>query len=381
MGQAANTARRRLQRIVDPFARDLRPAVADELVLTQWQRMYGYLPELSLAIALTTIAATFALLGELPWWQQFTPPALMLLGCGWLIFKFRRERGRVDVDHARRELRHAPRLAGAIGIVAGVWCVSAFTETEQYYCIVAPVFVALSVLMASNCLASVPLAATTAIVTSFSPIVVKMLMFDNLGIRCIAVMMIVIGAMQARLIYAKFDETVRTIELRHDLEALADTDALTGLDNRRRFDACLGERLAAAPEKVIVAMIDLDGFKPANDRFGHAAGDAVLVEVGRRLVQLFPESPSVARIGGDEFAVILPPGPTGHDAAKAVRAAIGLPFAIDPDVISITAGVGIARAPVDGRSVTDLMRAADRALYADKARKAARTRASSGVSA
>ena len=371
MGQAAKVVRQSWTRISNPFARDLDTAVADELAVTQWRRLYGHLPELSLAIALTTLAATLALFGDLPYWQQFTPPVLLIVGCGWLMYKWRYERTEPDVGHARRELARAPWLAAAIGLVAGLWCANAFTETEKFYCVVAPAFVALSILMATNCLASVPHAALAAVVTAFAPITTKMLFFDNLGIRCIAVMMIVIGAMQLRLIYAKFDETVRTIRLGHELKLLAETDPLTGLHNRRVFDAQLAGRLSDPQACVTVAMIDLDGFKPANDRYGHAAGDAILIEVGRRLHRLFPEATSVARIGGDEFAIILPHGATGFAEADAVRAILGLPFVVDDAIITISAGVGVAQSPDDGTTVTTLMRAADRALYADKASRRA----------
>lgn len=358
-----------------PFDRDMPGAIRDELVHVQHDRLRALLPMMCLAVVLTCLAATLALHGDLPWWRQFVPPAILVGACGFLVWRWSRDRESVPLATARTRLDRAPFLSGALGLVAGLWSVSAFSETEMYYCVVAPVFVTLSVLMAANCLASAPNAAVTAVVASFLPIVIKMLAFDNLGIRCIAVMMVVMAAMQLHLIYAKFDETVRTISLGHELKTLADTDPLTGLQNRRAFDASLTRLLARADYRVAVAMIDLDGFKPANDRYGHAAGDAVLVEVGKRLHGLFPQSPAIARIGGDEFALVLPKATTGATEANAVRAALGLPFAVGDDVITISAGVGVAQTPKDGTSVPELMRAADRALYTDKARRGRRTRA------
>jgi diguanylate cyclase len=196
-----------------------------------------------------------------------------------------------------------------------------------------------------------------------------MLMFPNLGIRCIAIMLLVIGAMQLRLIYSKFDETVRMIVLQQELRALAATDPLTGLANRRAFNDALAKALSAPTGTVSIAMVDLDGFKPANDRFGHAAGDAILVGVAERLTKLFPGATSIARLGGDEFAMLFAPGLTevaAFDASKAIRAMLSLPYAADVDMISISASVGIAVCPT-GSPAEALANMADAALYADKA--------------
>lgn len=92
------------------------------------------------------------------------------------------------------------------------------------------------------------------------------------------------------------------------LEHLAVTDELTGLLNRRGFQASLKQALALArryDENGVLVYVDLDGFKPINDTYGHAAGDEVLRRVGRALVDNVRETDSVGRMGGDEFAVLL----------------------------------------------------------------------------
>lgn len=354
-----------------PFDSVPSAAVRDELVFLQFARLREHIPVLSIALLLTSVAAATALYGDLPFLMQFLPPAIIVTACIALVLRWRHRATPSAVADAFRPLANAPRVAGLLGLIAGIWCVNAFSETEQYYCVVAPVFVALSVLMAANCLACVPNAATAAVVGTITPIAIKMLLFPNLGIRCIAIMLIVIGAMQLRLIYGKFDETVRMIALQQELRALAETDPLTGVANRRAFDDALARALAAPEGAVSIAMVDLDGFKPANDRFGHAAGDAILVEVAKRLKDLFGHAACVARMGGDEFALLFAPGlsePAARDAAKAVRAVLSLPYRCGDDVISISASAGFAMAPV-GSPADALVSMADAALYADKAER------------
>ncbi len=352
-----------------PFDSAPSPDVRDELVFLQFARLRDHIPILSLALILTSIAATTALFGDLPYIMQFSPPVIIVVACISLAIRWHKRAVPKRVADAFKPLANAPRVAGLLGLIAGFWCINAFSETEQYYCVVAPVFVALSVLMAANCLASVPNAATTAVIGTITPIAIKMLMFPNLGIRCIAIMLIVIGAMQLRLIYGKFDETVRMIVLQQELRALAATDPLTGLANRRAFDDELFKALAASTGPVSVAMVDLDGFKPANDRFGHAAGDTILVAVAQRLAKLFPNASCVARFGGDEFALLFAPGLTeaaALDAAKAIRSVLSLPYTAGHHIITISASAGIAAAPA-GSPTEALLSMADAALYTDKA--------------
>jgi diguanylate cyclase (GGDEF)-like protein len=110
--------------------------------------------------------------------------------------------------------------------------------------------------------------------------------------------------------------------------------------------------------------LDLDGFKPVNDRHGHAAGDAVLKEIARRLSALLRKSDTVARIGGDEFAVILDnPGDSAERVAEKCREAIGLPLRFEGQDISVGVSIGLALFPIDGLTEEDLLKTADGAMY------------------
>ncbi|MEU8813714.1 sensor domain-containing diguanylate cyclase [Actinoplanes sp. NPDC048796] len=156
----------------------------------------------------------------------------------------------------------------------------------------------------------------------------------------------------------------------------AQHDALTGLPNRRRMQDALGASLREQP--VGVLFVDLDGFKPVNDAHGHEAGDELLRQVARRLTGCVREGDVLARVGGDEFVVLMPgvAGDTDTGAAcDRIRSAIEKPFTIDGIDVRIGASVGVHLAPSAG-DPDEALRAADHAMYAVK--KSGRDRRSTG---
>lgn len=152
----------------------------------------------------------------------------------------------------------------------------------------------------------------------------------------------------------------------------ADHDALTGLPNRNLFDDRLRTATVKARrhgDRFALMLVDLDRFKSVNDRLGHLAGDALLVEVGQRLQACVRASDTVARLGGDEFAVVLEEV-DGPDAVREVAARIcadmARPFELAEGLAQIGASVGVVLGPDDAANATELMRRADAALYAVK---------------
>jgi diguanylate cyclase (GGDEF)-like protein len=160
-----------------------------------------------------------------------------------------------------------------------------------------------------------------------------------------------------------------THEDRSRLASLAGTDPLTGLGNRRTFDALLAaeaERAARHDDLLSLVLLDIDHFKGVNDRFGHQQGDRVLMEVGRRLVAIARRGEAIARIGGEEFAWILPrTGAEGSEAAaaRALSAIADAPF---EGVGRLTLSAGVCDLGAAG-SADEMVAAADRMLYRAKA--------------
>jgi diguanylate cyclase (GGDEF)-like protein len=155
-------------------------------------------------------------------------------------------------------------------------------------------------------------------------------------------------------------------------EKLARHDPLTGLPNRRFFVEKLDQVLltTTVDSQSAVLMLDLDGFKSINDAYGHAVGDQVLVEFAQRISATMRFGAVFIRIGGDEFAVIVPKiesldGPTA--LARRITAAVAEPFLIGHISTSVGVGIGIAVAPSDGMDPEILVQRADRALYRAKA--------------
>ncbi|MHB9132754.1 MAG: putative bifunctional diguanylate cyclase/phosphodiesterase [Armatimonadota bacterium] len=157
------------------------------------------------------------------------------------------------------------------------------------------------------------------------------------------------------------------------LNFLAYYDDLTGLPNRFLFTDRLQNILARTHRRyslIAVMFIDLDRFKEVNDSLGHNIGDKLLCEVARRLTECVREGDTVARMGGDEFVLILTDlKDAGHDAettALRVLASFDEPFLIEDYVIDTTPSIGITVAPDDGSSVDSLMKNADLAMYRAK---------------
>jgi diguanylate cyclase (GGDEF)-like protein len=160
------------------------------------------------------------------------------------------------------------------------------------------------------------------------------------------------------------------------LAEIAHHDQLTGLPNRRLLSDRIGQTLARSHRNgtaLAVLFLDLDGFKPINDQYGHEAGDEALIQVGRRLSMVVREVDTLARVGGDEFVIVIsdldPTAEKATAAASAVAAkcleAISAPMTIKGEAQTVGASIGIALG--DGNSSFDeLLSMADNAMYKAK---------------
>ncbi|MBR0840571.1 EAL domain-containing protein [Bradyrhizobium liaoningense] len=159
------------------------------------------------------------------------------------------------------------------------------------------------------------------------------------------------------------------------IERLAHYDSLTSLANRNLFKERIDEALASHPRPdappFAVLLLDLDKFKSVNDALGHQCGDALLKQVAGRIKAQISDVDTAARIGGDEFAVIVAPGQVStQDGAATLAArlvqAIAEPYQIDGHPVVIGCSIGIAVAPEHGSRVDEILRNADLALYKSK---------------
>jgi len=171
---------------------------------------------------------------------------------------------------------------------------------------------------------------------------------------------------------AVFSDLETHHEVKQRLHHLAYYDALTGLPNRLLFRDRLELTLAQARragEGVALMFVDLDRFKRVNDTLGHSRGDRILQAVAERITGAVRDSDTVARIGGDEFTVIVPglgSPPAATKVARKILAALEAPFALERREFFISASIGIAMYPEDGKDLESLTRRADIAMYRAK---------------
>jgi len=166
------------------------------------------------------------------------------------------------------------------------------------------------------------------------------------------------------------------LRMEERIRQLAHYDELTGLPNRALFHDRLKQALLLAQRgehRVGLLYVDLDGFKPVNDNYGHHVGDAVLKATAERLRQAVRASDTVARMGGDEFTAILAPIDGTSDAerlALRVGQAFETPIAVDDVMLRVGASVGFAVYPDHGSSIEDLLQVADGHMYRAKSERA-----------
>src|SRR6187549_1990785 len=184
----------------------------------------------------------------------------------------------------------------------------------------------------------------------------------------------IFAALRVKAAHAELRERNQQLEsMLHSVEALASTDPLTGLFNRRRFADVLKREFAVTKRyrnTLSCLIVDIDHFKQINDRFGHDAGDQVLKEVARRIVGSLREVDLAARYGGEEFAILLPHTSKKDAKIVAERLLSNLrkqQFNFGSELVRVTASVGCAgNTDVASGQAEDLVKAADLALYEAK---------------
>ena len=181
------------------------------------------------------------------------------------------------------------------------------------------------------------------------------------------------GEITPRMLERSLRYAAKLADTLEAMRQLATRDELTGLLNRREFDRILQEeehRATRFGHGLALVMVDVDHFKSINDTHGHPAGDALLREVARRLNTCVRSVDRVARVGGEEFGLILVQ--SDHDAALQVARRVCAAVSTEPVrvnetlAISVTVSAGVAALPNDASTITTLIAAADKALYAAK---------------
>jgi diguanylate cyclase (GGDEF)-like protein len=190
----------------------------------------------------------------------------------------------------------------------------------------------------------------------------------DISVTILAALMAIIATwLLMNLLQGRLDAKIR--ETSEDLQRISDTDSLTGLPNRRCFHSTLEQLIADNPQgKLAMFFMDLDGFKPINDGYGHSVGDQVLKVVATRIRVAAGKATLVARLGGDEFVILF----TGYltkglldQYATAIINSVSAPISVGPHELKVTTSVGIAMYPDDAEAAR-LIACADAAMYRAK---------------
>lgn len=356
-----------LQKLIPPVPETVR----DEFAILSATRLQNQSRALFLAMFLTIPFVLYASSAGAEPWIRYGMPLAMASCCllGYIsLIKDRNASG--SPERAYKFIAEATFFSAAICVLVSIWCVLSWVHAPPDMRLFYPFTLAMGSLTTIYTLATIRLAAILNIIIGIVPItIILALSGDPLGWSA-AASLIMVTTFLYRLITQQNDQSIHLLVLQHEMRQLAHTDPLTGLFNRRVLSEHLERQTAEENHQraFTVALIDLDAFKPINDKFGHAVGDQLLIEVANRLRDACGDNGIVARIGGDEFAILLSPDSTISISACAdhMLAALVPPCKIQDHVIRVQASVGIASWPRDGMTAKSLLEAADKQLYAVK---------------
>ncbi len=277
-------------------------------------------------------------------------------------------------DQARRAamLKSAARTTNILLALFAAWGTVTLHVGLYSHPLVVPMSMMFGGICVTHSLVSLRGASIGGMALTVFPMAFAMMMTGDVHFYALGVILIVVGFLQVRINFEQYRNMIAALLLEAENRALAHTDSLTGLANRRAIMAALDDAevdFARGGPAFGVALIDLDGFKAVNDEHGHHAGDFVLETVAERLRALKGPHDMPGRLGGDEFIILFQNLKGPEDAA--LRAAhylvnLGGTCDLDGQTLTVRASLGYAAAPLHGETAQRLLHVADKALYAAK---------------
>jgi diguanylate cyclase (GGDEF)-like protein len=358
-------------------------------LLRNTRRSPRQIPVLYVLLVVNTAALAYTHFGSAPILLSVYIPGLLCGICAlrltlWL---FRTARSHTATE-ARSQMRKTVVLSGILGLSFGSWAISLYGYGDAYQQSHIAYFMSIAGISCVFCLMSLPPAALITTGAVFCLLIAKFI-FTGVPVfvaMSVSVFIVSFAFVQVTRLY--FDNFANLVKLSEVMESKqketeqlnqanikhAFEDQLTGLANRRKFfdalDAELDRRRGAVPP--VVGLVDLDGFKPINDVFGHAAGDAVLIETAKRFRAILPDDATIARLGGDEFGFILPMRTVRTDAESiglAICHALKDHFVTPAGMAKLSGSCGMTVSNDVTATSHKLLEQADFALYQAKERQ------------
>jgi diguanylate cyclase (GGDEF)-like protein len=354
------------------FVPPIPDGIRDDFTILRARRVETQTNMMYVMLLATTPTAAWAGAADVHWVIRFGLPVILAVLCllG-LLENWQSRQRRMSLRRARLIVKKTSRVSGIVAIMCSTWCVINWLNSPPENHASFAMILTMGSLATAYCLSSIRFAAILNLAIGVVPISALMLSSGVPSEVAAATSLMLATAILIRFIMQGHAMLVDLLQLQKQTRDLANTDPLTGLANRRVLDGKIADLLQPADTQrpFRLALLDLDGFKPVNDRFGHAFGDKLLCSVAERLRDVIGDQGLVVRQGGDEFAVLLPPDSALADAPVADQILIALvrPHMIDDTPVAVGASIGVAQWPKDGACADDLFEFADRALYQAKA--------------
>lgn len=354
-----------------------------ELVRAQYAAVTKQIPLLYFILIANTLAVCYAFYGVAPNYLAVYIPAALCLFCAARLHFWSAHRDESVSDlRALRLLRQLNVLAAVLAVFFVAWGLSLYPFGDAYGRAHIAFYIAITVVGCIFCLIHVRSAALLVAIIVDVPFVIFFMMEGQASLWAMAVNIGLVSLAMVAMLFTYYREFANLVESRKSLLQkneetlrlsdenlrLANLDSLTDLGNRRSFFSALDDAFARAHhggESLAIGVVDLDGFKPVNDTYGHLVGDRLLVEAARRMETCLENGAMLYRLGGDEFALIVPrfESPAAVVAfGQRLIAAIRAPFHLGELDIRIGCSVGFAAYPDSADTPARLHERADYAL-------------------
>lgn len=366
-----------LKFIVSQFVLD---AKNKELVKAQFDLFSTQVPLMYSVLLINTWALAISFYGQAPDWLSLYIPLAITIVCGVRILSWLRSRKVVSsFESAHKMLMRTNVLSGAFTIMLTAWSLMLFPYGNSFMQGHIAFFMAITGVGVIICLQQLR---SAALIIALSVNVPFVLFFGTTGIASfliisgnmvlVTVTLLMVTTVQSRNFANMIEARVELEAVNKENEKLANRDPLTGLANRRQFFTHLNHQFAEserASRQLTVGVIDLDGFKPINDLYGHAMGDNLLMQVGEQLSELADQHIFVSRLGGDEFALVINKDLSNEKLLALGRKICGIlntSFILPEASVHISGSIGFAVYPDLASSSKELYERADYALFHGK---------------
>jgi diguanylate cyclase (GGDEF)-like protein len=344
-----------------------------DLLIAQHKAFTFQLPLMYVILMINTWGVAATHMHVAPDWMTIHIPVVMTLVALVRIFGWvRGARKAPSYDLALKTLTRTNRLSGVIALAFTLWAYALFDYGDAYLKAHVAFYMAITVIGVIFCMMHLrPAAFKVALIVNGS-FVIFFSLSGNLVFVAIAINTALVSAAMLLILLVHYRDFTGMVSARAENFRLANVDSLTGLPNRRAFFSYLDAAYAVAKSEgasLAVGIIDLDGFKPINDIYGHATGDKLLQVIGARLAEVCPENYHVARLGGDEFSIVASRfGTTSELVATAEQfcSAIRSPTLLGDTTLQIGGSIGFSVFPDMAGNTTQLFAHADYALYHSK---------------